>query len=121
MLDSLCQQSPTICTDELSAGVRNVGPLSTVTLAVHRSLRVVSQPASTRAVVQAASLRHAKMLKYSLLIDDAVADASPVLRRARLDGLERATLPFPERYVTAWRGAPERDMSTEMLKGALQV
>ena len=44
-----------------------------------------------------------------------------MLRRARLDGLERATVPFPERYVTAWRGAPEPGMSSEIVKGALQV
>ena len=44
-----------------------------------------------------------------------------MLRRARLDGLERATLPFPEGHVTAWRGAPQPDMSTEMLKGVLKV
>ena len=61
------------------------------------------------------------MSTFCLDIDDVVSEASPVLRRARLDGLERATVPFPERYVTAWRGAPEPDTSIEMLKGALQV
>ena len=57
----------------------------------------------------------------SLEIDDTVAKASPVLARMRLDGLDRATLPFAERYVEAWRGAPESDMSLEVLLNALKV
>ena len=61
------------------------------------------------------------MCNFCLDIDDTVVEASPVLRRARLDGLDRATLPFPERYVTAWRSTPQPDMSTEILKGGLQV
>ena len=61
------------------------------------------------------------MSHFFLDIDDAVAEASPVLGRARLDGVDRAPLPFPERYVTAWRGAPQPDMSTDMLNGVLKV
>ena len=43
------------------------------------------------------------------LIDDAVAEASAVLARMRLDGLDRAPLPFAERYVQAWRRGPRPD------------
>ena len=110
------------CPDAPNAGVRHVAPLSTSPLPVPgRAQRVVSRLVSTQAVAQAAPLRYTEMCSFCLCIDDAVAEASPVLRRARLDGLERATLPFPERYVTAWRGAPEPDMSLEMLKSVLQV
>ena len=41
------------------------------------------------------------MPTFSLPIDDAMAQASPVLRRARLDGLDEAALPFAERHVQA--------------------
>ena len=57
----------------------------------------------------------------SLFIDDAVAQASPVLARMRLDGLDRAALPFAERHVQAWRGAPEPDMEPEWLVSVIKV
>ena len=58
---------------------------------------------------------------FSLFIDDAVAKASPVLSRMRLDGLDRAALPFEERYVQAWRGAPELNMGADMLVNVIKV
>ena len=61
------------------------------------------------------------MLTFSLIIDDAVAKASPVLRRMRLDGLDRATLPFEERYVQAWRGMPESSMDAKLLLNVIKV
>ena len=61
------------------------------------------------------------MLGFSLFIDDPVAAASPVLGRMRLDGLDRAALPFAERHVQAWRGAPEPDMEADMLVNVIKV
>ena len=61
------------------------------------------------------------MPAFSLLIDDAVAHASPVLRRMRVDGLDRAALPFAERHVQAWRGAPEPEMEADMLVNVIKV
>ena len=61
------------------------------------------------------------MHAFSLFIDDAVAVASPVLGRMRLDGLDRAALPFAERHVQAWRGAPEPDMEADMLVNVIKV
>ena len=61
------------------------------------------------------------MLTFSLSIDDAVAKASPVLRRMRLDGLDRATLPFKERYVQAWIGMPQPGMDAELLLNVIKV
>ena len=61
------------------------------------------------------------MSTFCLSIDDAVVEASPVLRRARLDGLDQAALPFPERHVTAWRGTPQPNMGLEMLNQVIQV
>ena len=58
---------------------------------------------------------------FSLSIDDAVAEASPVLRRMRVDGLDRAALPFAERHVQAWRGAPEPDMEADILVNVFKV
>ena len=55
------------------------------------------------------------MPTFSLPIDDAVAQASSVLRRARLDGLDEAALPFAERHVQAWRGEPTANMSVDVL------
>ena len=63
----------------------------------------------------------AGMPAFSLFIDDTVAEASPVLARMRLDGLDRAALPFAERHVQAWRGAPEPDMDAEMLVSVIRV
>ena len=61
------------------------------------------------------------MQTFSLAIDDAVAVASPVLARMRLDGLDRAALPFAERHVQAWRGAPEPNMEADMLINVIKV
>lgn len=57
-----------------------------------------------------------------MLIRDADADASGVLGRMRLDGLDRATVPFEARCVHAWqRGAPEPNMDVDMLVNVLWV
>ena len=62
------------------------------------------------------------MNDFCLEISDATAEASPFLRHMRLDGFERATVPFAERFVLAWqRGAPEPNMDTETLVKVLQV
>ena len=61
------------------------------------------------------------MANYCLPIDDALADASTVLARMRLDGLGRAPLPFEECYVKAWRGTPTRDMDLETLMNVFKV
>ena len=57
----------------------------------------------------------------SLSIDDAMAEASPVLARMRVDGLDRAALPFAERHVQAWRGAPDPEMDADMLVNVIKV
>ena len=61
------------------------------------------------------------MSSVSLDIDDVVAEASPVLRRARLDGLDRVSLPFAERYVQAWRCPAEATMDADMWINAFKV
>ena len=61
------------------------------------------------------------MPAFSLSIDDAAAEASPVLWRMRMDGLYRAALPFAERHVQAWRGAPEPDMDVDVLLNVIKV
>ena len=61
------------------------------------------------------------MTSWSIPIDDAVAEASAVLERMRLDGLDRAPLPFAERYVQMWRGAPSPEMESETLITVLKV
>ena len=61
------------------------------------------------------------MPSFNLVIDDSVAEASPVLARMRLDGLDRAALPFAERHVQAWRGAPEPSMEAELLVNVIKV
>ena len=62
-----------------------------------------------------------RMQRFCLFIDDTVAVASPVLARMRLDGLDRAALPFAERHVQAWRGAPEPSMESNMLMNVIKV
>ena len=59
------------------------------------------------------------MVHYFLTIDDTVAEASAMLARMRLDGLDRARLPFAERYVQMWRGSPEPDMDSNILEMAV--
>ena len=61
------------------------------------------------------------MTRYSISIDSAVAEASAVLARMRLDGLDCAPLPFAERYVQMWRGAPDPGMDSETLMNVLKV
>ena len=56
-----------------------------------------------------------------ITVDDTVAEASAVLARMRLDGLDRAPLPFAERYVQMWRGAPSPEMESETLITVLKV
>ena len=56
------------------------------------------------------------MSSYSVIIGDAVAEASKVLGRMRLDGIHQVTVPFDERCVRAWRcGAPAPDMDVNKL------
>ena len=61
------------------------------------------------------------MANYSLPIDYAGAEASTVLARMRLDGLDRTPLPFEERYVQAWRGTPKPDMDLVTLINVFKV
>ena len=62
------------------------------------------------------------MARFSLAIDDYLAEASPVLGRMRLDGLTETAVPFAERVVLLWRrGAPSPDMSSKTLKDVLNV
>ena len=44
-----------------------------------------------------------------------------MLRRMRLDGLDRAALPFSEPHVQDWRQGPKPDMETEMLVNVIKV
>ena len=39
----------------------------------------------------------------------------------RLDGLDRATVPFAERHVLAWLGGPELDMDPDTLVNVVKV
>ena len=58
----------------------------------------------------------------SVSIDDALAQASPLLGRMRLDGLTDTPVPFEERVVLHWRrGAPSPDLSVDVLKDVLKV
>lgn len=62
------------------------------------------------------------MCNCSILIDDAVAVASPVLKRMRIDGHDRAPLPFAERHVQSWRlGKPQPNMDLKDLIHVLKV
>ena len=62
------------------------------------------------------------MNSHSIMIKDADAEASGVLGRMRLDGLDRATVPFEERCVHAWqRGEPDPGMDIEILINILWV
>ena len=44
-----------------------------------------------------------------------------MLKRMRLDGLDRAWVPFAERHFLAWRGTPVPGMDTRTLMGAIKV
>ena len=62
------------------------------------------------------------MVSYSISITDADAEASSVLTRSRLDGLDTVPLPFEMRIVQAWRrGAPTPGMDIETLQKLLEV
>ena len=61
------------------------------------------------------------MPDFYFFIDDAVAEASPVLARMQLDGLDRAALPFAERHVQAWCGAPGPNMDAALLISVIKV
>ena len=50
-----------------------------------------------------------------------MAEASPVLRRMRLDGLDRATLPFAERYVLAWLASPRSNVRLQTVVQVIKV
>ena len=66
--------------------------------------------------------RCSKMGSCSFVIDDGLAEASPVLGRMRLDGLAETAVPFAERVVLLWRrGAPTSDMSVETFTSVLKV
>ena len=67
-------------------------------------------------------LHCAAMVTFSISITDADAEASAVLTRTRLDGLDIVPLPFEERIVQAWRrGAPGPGMNVETLQKLLEV
>ena len=62
------------------------------------------------------------MPTHSISISDADAQASGVLRRMHLDGLNRAMVPFDERCVSAWRrGAPVPGMDVQILINVVWV
>ena len=62
------------------------------------------------------------MANCSVVIDDGLAEASPVLGRMRLDGLTKTAVPFAERVVLLWRrGTPTSDMNVGLLVDVLQV
>ena len=62
------------------------------------------------------------MPSSTLIINDTDAEVSGVLGRMRLDGLDRATVPFDERFVHAWRrGTPQSDMDISTLMSVLEV
>ena len=67
-------------------------------------------------------LHSAAMVTFKIVITDADAEASTVLRRSRLDGLDTVPVPFEEQVVQAWRrGAPEPGMDVEMLQKLVEV
>ena len=62
------------------------------------------------------------MPSYYMMISDADAEASRVLGRMRLDGLDQVAVPFEQRLVQAWRrGVPEPGMDVDTLISILQV
>ena len=64
---------------------------------------------------------HPAMPSHSLLITDAVEEASPMLRHMRLDGLHRATVPFSERYVLAWLGSPGSNIGLQTVVQVIKL
>ena len=61
------------------------------------------------------------MFKHEFLIDDDLAEASPMLERMRRDGLTRAWVPFAERHFLAWRSTPAPNLDAETLVNVLKV
>ena len=61
------------------------------------------------------------MTNHSFSIDDALAEASPFLRRMRLHGYDSAAVPFAEKHVQAWLRGPGIAMDTETLVNVLKV
>lgn len=62
------------------------------------------------------------MSSYSLPITDTEAGVSPVLKRMRLDGLDRVTLPFAEAHVQAWLGGTQHTSTDpELLVNVIKV
>ena len=62
------------------------------------------------------------MTSFSLLIDDYLAEASPVLGRMRLDGLTETAVPFAERAVLLWRrGAPTPEVEADEIVDVIKV
>ena len=61
------------------------------------------------------------MANCSVVIDDGLAEASPVLGRMRLDGLTKTAVPFAERVVLLWRRGSPTYMSVGTLASVLQV
>lgn len=62
------------------------------------------------------------MSSYSLFIEDVVAEASPFLKRMRMDGLDHAALPFPAPDVHAWlHGNEQGDMEAVTVCNVIKV
>ena len=76
---------------------------------------------SSSGAVRDTRIQRSEMPVYAIVVNDAVAHASPVLRRMRLDGIDRATVPFEERYVLTWLGSPRSNMSMETVVNVLKV
>ena len=60
-------------------------------------------------------------MSSSISIDDAMAEASPFLRRMRLEGYDSAAVPFAEKHVQAWLRGPGVQMDTNTLINVLKV
>ena len=59
---------------------------------------------------------------HSVPITDAVAQASPVLKRMRLDGVACVKVPYAESDVQAWLGGPQHtNMDSELLVKVIKV
>lgn len=62
-----------------------------------------------------------EMSTHSFKIDDDVVVASPMLKRMRIDGLDRATVPFAKRHFLAWRGMPKPNLDAATLIHIVKV
>ena len=61
------------------------------------------------------------MANHTIVIDDALAEASPFLRRMRLHGYDNSAVPFAEKHVQAWLRGPGVEMDTETLVNVIKV